>query len=304
VSDGLALVAEPELRRLHAAALALIEVGDGLEPRLAGAVADTLARPGSLWRMQLAWIVGRAEGLGPEPALDLAAGVEAFHVASLLFDDLPAMDDAATRRGAPCVHHVHGEAAAILAGLAFVHRGYARVWRALDEASAAVRRAARERVEECLGLAGILDGQARDLAPVPADPGADAAAARAAGKTVPLLRLALTLPAIVAGAPAARERALDRLASAWGLAYQILDDLGDLAGSDADLATGRANFAATVGFAAALARLDLELSRAELAAAEITRERPGLADPFRRLTARFVTARGRLAPPVRRVAGG
>jgi farnesyl diphosphate synthase len=139
---------------------------------------------------------------------------------------------------------------------------------------------------------------------VPADPGADAAAARAAGKTVPLLRLALTLPAMVAGAPAARERALDRLASAWGLAYQILDDLGDLAGSDADLATGRANFAATVGFAAALARLDLELDRAALAAEEIAHERRALADPFGRLTARFVTARRRLAPPVRRVAGG
>lgn len=304
MSDGLALVTEPELGRLRATALALLEVGPGVEPRLAGAVADTLARPGSLWRMQLAWLVARAEGFAQEPALDLAAGIEAFHVASLLFDDLPAMDDAETRRGAPCVHRVHGEAAAILAGLAFVHRGYARVWRALDESAPAVRRAARERVEECLGLAGILDGQARDLAPATDGLGTSDAAVRAAGKTVPLLRLALTLPAIVAGASAARERSLDRLASAWGLAYQILDDLGDLAGSDADLAMGRANFAATVGFAPALARLDLELASARLAAEELVGERPALADSFRRLTARFVTVRGRLAPPVRRVAGG
>lgn len=304
MSDELPLVPAPDLRRPREAALALLEVGPGVEPRLAGAVADTASRPGSLWRLQLAWAVARAEGLADAVALDLAAGVEAFHVASLLFDDLPAMDDAATRRGAPCVHRVHGEAAAILAGLAFVHRGYARIWRALDPAPEAVRRDARALVEECLGLTGILDGQARDLAGAPFAPDAREAARRAAGKTVPLLRLALVLPALVAVAPAPRRRALDRLAAAWGLAYQILDDLGDLAGSESDLASGRANFAVTVGFDAALARLDAELADARREAAVVGAELPALDETLGRLAARFAAGRGRLARPERRVAGG
>lgn len=304
MSAELALIPASERRRLRLAALELLEVGSEVEPRLAGAVADTVRRPGSLWRMQLAWSVARAEGVPEADALDLAAGVEAFHVASLLFDDLPAMDDAATRRGAPCVHRVHGEAAAVLAGLAFVHRGYARIWRALDAAAPAARRAARERVEDCLGLGGILDGQARDLVGVRGAVEPDSAARLAGGKTVPLLRLALLLPAIVAGAPEPRLGTLDRLAAAWGLAYQILDDLGDLAGAESDLATGRPNFAAALGSDAALARLDAELDQAALEIAAISAVRPALAERFGRLSARFATERIRISPPERRVAGG
>jgi geranylgeranyl pyrophosphate synthase len=42
-----------------------------------------------------------------------------------------------------------------------------------------------------------------------------------------LIRLSLVLPAVVAGAPSAVEKRLDRLAALWGLAYQILDDFKD-----------------------------------------------------------------------------
>jgi len=50
--------------------------------------------------------------LPEEAALDLAIALEYFHTASLIFDDLPCMDNAATRRGAPCVHVAFGEAVA------------------------------------------------------------------------------------------------------------------------------------------------------------------------------------------------
>ena len=48
-------------------------------------------------------------------AIEMAClGVEILHAASLIIDDLPCMDNAATRRGKPTMHCRYGEAAAIL----------------------------------------------------------------------------------------------------------------------------------------------------------------------------------------------
>ena len=46
----------------------------------------------------------------------VAAAIEFIHCYSLIHDDLPAMDDAALRRGQPTVHKQYDEATAILAG--------------------------------------------------------------------------------------------------------------------------------------------------------------------------------------------
>lgn len=46
----------------------------------------------------------------------VAAALEFIHCYSLIHDDLPAMDDAALRRGQPTVHKKYGEATAVLAG--------------------------------------------------------------------------------------------------------------------------------------------------------------------------------------------
>ena len=48
--------------------------------------------------------------------LRVAAAVECVHAYSLVHDDLPAMDDAATRRGQPSTHVAFDDATAILAG--------------------------------------------------------------------------------------------------------------------------------------------------------------------------------------------
>ena len=43
--------------------------------------------------------------------------------AALLLDDLPCMDNAAWRRGAPAFHREHGEAQAVLAALGLLTHG-------------------------------------------------------------------------------------------------------------------------------------------------------------------------------------
>src|SRR5687768_13267937 len=49
-------------------------------------------------------------------ALAAACALELVHAYSLVHDDLPAMDDADTRRGKPSSHKKYGEATAILVG--------------------------------------------------------------------------------------------------------------------------------------------------------------------------------------------
>ena len=80
------------------------------------------------WRRRTAWM---------SRAKDLAIALEYFHTASLLFDDLPCMDNASERRGVPCVHLAFGEAGAILAALALINRAYALSWRAVSGCFAA-----------------------------------------------------------------------------------------------------------------------------------------------------------------------
>lgn len=117
--------------KLREAFVHSLPVAPGTEQHLAEALAETLDNPGSMFRAELAFRVARCFGQTEECSQDLAIALEYFHTASLLFDDLPAMDNAAQRRGAPCVHHVYGEGAAILAALAFINRAYSLVWKAV-----------------------------------------------------------------------------------------------------------------------------------------------------------------------------
>lgn len=199
------------------------------EPRLRAVVADSLAHPGSLARAHLSLGILDRLGVDAEEAMRLAMAVEYFHTASLLFDDLPAMDDASERRGRPCPHLAYGESATMLGGLAFISRGYELVWSVLHHLPPSRSAAAASLVGECLGLGGILDGQSRDLhfGEIHPSPSAADALSVARGKTVMLIRLAVVLPGLVAGVGSDELAELEELADSWGLAYQILDDFKD-----------------------------------------------------------------------------
>lgn len=269
------LLSEHEARRVRQAFADLLPLGSGLEPRLRAVVADVLGHPGSLARAQLAYGLGVRRGLEAGRALKLGVAVEYFHSASLLFDDMPSMDDATERRGRPCPHVVHGEAATILGALALITRGYGLLWEALGEgigtAGAGERcKAAAALVGECLGIAGILDGQSRDVHFRREGTSLETAVRVAVAKTVPLVRLAMVLPAIVAGESEETVQKLERLAAAWGLAYQILDDFKDsLMGAEEtgktpgrDAGLGRPNLPALTGPRQAVARLNRLLGEA------------------------------------------
>lgn len=201
---------------------------DRVEPRLAEALNDILARPGSLVRAVTCYLVGIEMGVAEEAARAVACGIEYWHTASLIFDDLPAMDDARMRRGATCVHVTHGEGAAQLAALALINRGYAMVWQGISRTDARRREMAGQWVDERLGPRGVIGGQALDLGGRDGGHSAAEVSEVAARKTGELLRLTLVLPAIIGRGTAREIQLLDRLALLRGLAYQASDDLKDV----------------------------------------------------------------------------
>ena len=234
-----------------------------LDPAFEEALRHVLDHPGNLVRPWLVVEIGAAYGLERERTLKLAIALEYFHTASLIFDDLPSMDNARERRGVPCVHRVCGEAGAILTALALINRAYAMIWQAAAGAPAARQAEALCLVEESLGICGALNGQSLDLryARLPHTPKTNERIAME--KTVALIRLTLELPAILGGASRRELHLLDRIAVFWGLAYQIVDDLKDmhLPASESGKTTARdalldhPNLAAVLGAEGASARL-------------------------------------------------
>lgn len=236
----------------------------GAEPHLRAALVQVVGTPGKLVRAQLVATAGVRHGLRPAAAAQLACAVEYFHVASLVLDDLPCMDDAMLRRGQPCVHRRHGDATAILAALALINRAYALIGDALARQPRAVRAAATACLDRCLGVAGLVGGQAWDLAFAQTDRTARTVGRIAAAKTGALFALAILLPAELARPTPAERRNLRALCVYWGQLFQIADDLRDVLASTcaAGKTTGRdqeltrPNLALALGVPAARRRLE------------------------------------------------
>lgn len=200
----------------------------GVEPHLQAALAQLTGHPGKLLRAQLVALAAVQHGLRPTAAEQLACAVEYFHVASLALDDLPCMDDASLRRGQPCVHRRHGDATAILAALALINRAYALIGEALALQPRTVRRAVTACLDRCLGVAGLVGGQAWDLAFAQTDRSERTVSRIASAKTGALFELAILLPAALARPTAAEARTLRALCVYWGQLFQITDDLRDV----------------------------------------------------------------------------
>ena len=214
------------------AALARSEAGNP-PPRLAAALRYTLFPGGARVRPQLCIAVAEAcGGDNPELADAGAVAIEFLHCASLVHDDLPCFDDAATRRGKPSVHTVFGEPLAVLTGDALIVMAFDAVARAgaLDPARLAPMLLA---ITRGVGMpSGIVAGQAWESEPyTPVEPYHRA-------KTGALFVAAVTAGAVASGAdPGAWRMVGEKL----GEAYQVADDLLDAvcAPADCDTPTGR-----------------------------------------------------------------
>ena len=160
-------------------------------------------------------------------AVPAAASIELVHAASLILDDLPAMDDAPLRRGRRANHLEFGEPVAILAAFGLLNLAYGALARAYDSAVASAMTAT---ISDAVGPAGLIGGQALDLEAT--DRPIDFATLERIhrGKTGALFVAAAACGALTAGAGAEPIAALSAYAKNLGLAFQIVDDLLDVSG--------------------------------------------------------------------------
>ncbi|NYZ11239.1 polyprenyl synthetase family protein [Azospirillum sp. RWY-5-1] len=194
-------------------------------------------------------------GVNPSCSVRVAAAVELVHCYSLIHDDLPAMDDGMLRRGRPTVHRQFDEATAILAGDGLLTFAFEILAEPDTHEDPNVRCQLVTALAKAAGPHGMVGGQMLDLIAEHEtfDLGTTTRLQRM--KTGDMIAVSAEAGGILGkGAPAQRH-ALRAYAHDLGLAFQIVDDLLDVEGTEQetgktvgrDAAAGKATFVSILG---------------------------------------------------------
>ena len=190
-----------------------------------------------------------------ETMLRTAVAIEFVHAYSLVHDDLPAMDDAATRRGQPSCHVEFDESTAILAGDALQTMAFEILADPRTHSDAAIRIQLVATLAKAAGMQGMAGGQMLDLHAEQKDFDLRQTQQMQMMKTGALMSCAVICGGIVGGASPKLLAAQTSFAQHLGLAFQIADDLLDYAGDASvmgkpagqDANRGKAGFVALMG---------------------------------------------------------
>lgn len=164
-----------------------------------------------------------------------ATAIELIHAFSLVHDDLPAMDNDDLRRGQPTVHRKFDEATAILAADALQPLAFQVIASApaLDDAE---KCAIAMALAEACGSLGMTGGQSIDLESEGRTLTGDELAEMHYLKTGALIRASvMSATCLVSDLPPQKIAALDRFSRDIGLAFQIRDDILDVAGETGEI---------------------------------------------------------------------
>ncbi len=216
-------------QRIEARLARVLPGDDSAAPRLAQAMRYAVLGGGKRVRPLLAYAASEISGADIDRVDAAAVAVELVHAYSLVHDDLPCMDDDALRRGRPTCHVAFDVATALLAGDALQSLAFAVLGDAADASACTL-------LATAAGQPGMAGGQQLDIDATGRTLDVEALTQMHALKTGALIRAAVQLGARC-GTPldATETRALDRYASAAGLAFQVGDDILDVAGSAATL---------------------------------------------------------------------
>lgn len=188
--------------------------------------------------MQETYRMFGGRGRAVEPFM---AAVEMIHTYSLVHDDLPAMDNDEYRRGRKTTHVVYGEGMAILAGDGLLNYAFETAMQAFgscqaegikladryDMAARALQVLARK-----AGIYGMIGGQSADIEAEgnPEKVDKEQLLFIHEHKTAALIQASMMIGAILAGAGDKEVEQIERCAYNIGVAFQIQDDILDIAG--------------------------------------------------------------------------
>ena len=247
---------------------------------------------GKRLRPALCFAAADAIGSSTGNTAKVAAAVEAIHAYSLIHDDLPAMDDDDLRRGKPTCHIKFGEATAILAGDALQSLAFQQLTE-LYELPAAIQLELVSVLSRYAGCAGMVTGQAIDLAATGQALQLEQLKTMHSYKTGALIEASVLMGAIATGSASQQQLdALKQFASAIGLAFQIQDDILDVESSTeqlgkqqgSDVVNNKSTYTSILGLEQAREQA-AELYQQSMSSLELFAER---AEPLRQLASFIV----------------
>lgn len=194
--------------------------------RLKESIEYSVFAGGKRIRPYLCVLFCKAFGGSVEKALPYAAAVELMHTASLIHDDLPAMDNDDLRRGKPSNHKQFDEYTAILAGDALMIESFGAIAGNLHCTPEQNAKAVSV-LADCAGMDGMCGGQELDLYCEKRDVALEAVEKTHLLKTAAMIKAAASLGCIAAGATEEETKNAVAMAEEIGLAFQIIDDILD-----------------------------------------------------------------------------
>ncbi|MES2274358.1 MAG: polyprenyl synthetase family protein [Chlamydiota bacterium] len=192
-----------------------------------------LTNGGKRLRPILVLMIADALGHGLD-VLPVALGVEFFHTASLIADDLPCMDDDDMRRSRPSLHKRFGESIAILASYTLIAEGYGSIYLNCQRMKERLKFGAGadkasllclESATRCAGIRGATNGQFLDLYPPDSKP--ETIRKIIFQKTSTLFEISFVFGWLFGGGSVESLADVQKSAHHLGLAFQIADDLQD-----------------------------------------------------------------------------
>ncbi len=210
---------EDELARIETVLRRSVSVKD---PLLSQVAEHLIAAGGKRIRPLLTIAAASAcGGKVSEEVLQAGVAVELVHLASLYHDDV--MDEASTRRAVASVNARWGNLVAVVTGDFLLARA--------AEIAASLGSEPARMLAQTLGR--MCEGQVAELnATFDASRSEDSYALAVSGKTASLLACSCGLGALTAGASQQDTEALSRFGEAFGMVFQIRDDILDVVGSE------------------------------------------------------------------------
>lgn len=201
------------------------------QKKVLDAMAYSLMAGGKRLRPVIMIMAARMCGADEKTVMPFACAVEMIHTYSLIHDDLPAMDNDDLRRGKPTNHKKFGEAAAILAGDALLNMAFEITSEySCEGVSDRQVLCAVSALSKAAGAMGMIGGQMIDIESENKELSLDELKNLHALKTGALIRASGVCAAVLAGADEAEIKAVDEYCLNLGIAFQIRDDILDVAG--------------------------------------------------------------------------